>query len=1081
MISNSRPTFPMPICESIWDMKYRFKRPDGTPIDMTIQDTWRRVANALAEAEEPSERAEWAQKFFEAMEGFKFIPAGRILAGAGTGRNVTLSNCLSGETLILTAEYGLVAIGEIVGETVHVLDGNGDWVAAPINSFGEQPVVPVTLRGGYNGRLRKTICATANHRWILADGTERTTEHLVAGNVLKFARRRNVPDTPDYRAGVRHGIIYGDGSQRPEGEVKLRLCGAKAVLIDFFSDWTITRPESYGGDPCVYGGRREQRGFDLKSLPRDGVGVDYLTGFLRGWMATDGCVSRGKALLSCGAEEADWLKRHGPVAGMEVSLVTKLGNSTNYGQRNKTIFNVHFHRWTMIPEDFLLEAHRAEFRPVEYPWIVESVGEPGEAVPVYCPRVVTTDSVQLDLGIHTGQCFTMGTIPDSMDGIFSHLREAALTMQQGGGIGYDFSTLRPKGALVKGVAADASGPLSFMDVWDAMCRTVMSAGSRRGAMMATMRCDHPDIEAFIEAKADPKRLRMFNVSVLVTDAFMEAVREDKPWRLHFEDEHGETVIEKIVSARALWDKIMRSTYDYAEPGVIFIDRVNEAHNLRYIERIATTNPCGEKPMGPYASCLLGSINVTAFVRAPFSDRCTFDYLGMNEVVRTAIRMMDNVVDVGGFPLPSQLEKAKQDRQLGLGITGLADALAMMGIVYGTKEAADLTSTIMREITLTAYETSVALAAEKGSFPTFQADELLAPGTFASGLPEELKNQIRNFGLRNSLLTSIAPTGTISLVAGNLSSGIEPIFATHYERKVLMPDGTRKAEVVQDYAVWLYREMSGDADGPLPPAFVTAQTITPEAHVRMQAAAQAWVDSSISKTVNVPEDFPFEDFKAVYWLAYESGCKGCTTYRPNAVTGSVLSVVEDKPKAEAPKPAKADPVPSREIQTAIQPRPEALTGTTYKIKWPQSPHAIYITINDIGDAGSVRPFEIFINSKNLDHYAWTLALTRMISAVFRRGGDVSFVVEELKAVFDPKGGAWMDGKYVPSLLAAIGNVIERHLSSNKAPVPVPEKQLDLFQWAKVAPSPDPCPACGSFNRKLENGCWVCLDCGYSTCG
>jgi ribonucleoside-diphosphate reductase alpha chain len=493
-------------------------------------------------------------------------------------------------------------------------------------------------------------------------------------------------------------------------------------------------------------------------------------------------------------------------------------------------------------------------------------------------------------------------------------------------------------------------------------------------------------------------------------------------------------------------------------------------------------------MGPYASCLLGSINATAFVRNPFGDDAIFDFLAMNRVVQIAVRMMDNVVNVGGFPLPAQLAKAMQDRQLGLGVTGLADALAMMGLVYGTREAADMTSTIMREITLTAYETSVALAVEKGSFPTFQADKLLAQGTFASRLPEDLKDRIREFGLRNSLLTSIAPTGTISLVAGNLSSGIEPIFATNYERKVLLPDGTRKAEVVQDYAVWLYRDMLGNVEGPLPPAFVTAQTINPEAHVRMQAAAQEWVDSSISKTVNVPEDISFENFKAVYQLAYDSGCKGCTTYRPNAVTGSVLSVVEDKPKAEAPKPVEVAPVLSRKVAEAVPARPEALAGTTYKIKWPQSPHAIYITINDINDAGdgsehdwTVRPFEIFINSKNLDHYAWTVALTRMISAVFRRGGDVSFVAEELKAVFDPKGGAWMDGKYVPSLLAAIGGVIEMHLSGGEAPVPEPNEQLELPGLDEFVPSPDPCPACGSFNRKLENGCWVCLDCGHSTCG
>ncbi len=668
-------------------------------------------------------------------------------------------------------------------------------------------------------------------------------------------------------------------------------------------------------------------------------------------------------------------------------------------------------------------------------------------------------------------CFTMGTIPDSMDGIFTMLKEAALTMQQGGGIGYDFSTLRPRGAEVRGVAADASGPLTFMDVWDAMCRTVMSAGSRRGAMMATMRCDHPDIEAFIEAKRDPGRLRMFNLSVLVTDEFMEAVENDHNWRLHFENRRGETLAEKVVSARALWDKIMESTYAYAEPGVIFIDRVNRDHNLGYLETIATTNPCGEKPMGPYASCLLGSVNLAKLVKDAFTAGAAIDIERLRRVIRTAIRMMDNVIEVGGFPLPQQRQKAIYDRQLGLGVTGLADALIMCGLTYGTPEAVEWTETVMREIALQSYAASVLLAQEKGSFPTFNADEFLHPDRFAGRmLPPKLKDSIRKFGIRNGLLLSIAPTGTISLLAGNVSSGIEPVFALAYERKVLQPDGSRVIQTVEDFAVAAYRkfwltnrtrpeEWSNDL---LPAQFVTAQTLTPEAHVRMQAAAQKWVDSSISKTVNCPEDISFEDFKEVYALAYRLGCKGCTTYRPNEITGSVLSVAPEKP---------AQAVAAPEAPTA---RPQALPGSTYKLKWPDSEHAIYVTVNDVEEDGKRRPFEVFINSKNMEHFAWTVALTRMISAVFRRPHDSRFVVEELKAVFDPKGGAWVEGRYIPSILAAIGGVIETHMKligyiPDDAPVAAPTK------------AGKPCPSCSSVNTKNENGCFQCLDCGWSKCG
>ncbi|TVR46008.1 MAG: adenosylcobalamin-dependent ribonucleoside-diphosphate reductase, partial [Rhodobacteraceae bacterium] len=442
-------------------------------------------------------------------------------------------------------------------------------------------------------------------------------------------------------------------------------------------------------------------------------------------------------------------------------------------------------------------------------------------------------------------CFVMGTIPDSMGGIFEMLKEAALTMQQGGGIGYDFSTIRPRGAPVAGVAADASGPLSFMDVWDAMCRTIMSAGSRRGAMMATMRCDHPDIEDFITAKQDAARLRMFNLSVLVTDPFMDAVKADAPWDLVFEGRVYHTV-----QARDLWNRIMRATYDYAEPGVIFIDRINAANNLQYCETIAATNPCGEQPLPPYGACLLGSVNLARLIRDPFSEGAALDMDALDDLVRVAIRMMDNVVDASRFPLDAQAQEAQAKRRIGLGVTGLADALILCGLRYGSDQAVAQTDAWMHAIARAAYLASVDLAREKGAFPLFDADAFLASGTMQA-MDDDVRDAVRAHGIRNALLTSVAPTGTISLYAGNVSSGIEPVFAFEYTRKVLQKDGARTEEVVEDYAVRLWREMHGDA--PLPDCFVSAQTLAPMDHVRMQAAAQKWVDSSISKTINCPED------------------------------------------------------------------------------------------------------------------------------------------------------------------------------------------------------------------------------------
>ena len=672
-------------------------------------------------------------------------------------------------------------------------------------------------------------------------------------------------------------------------------------------------------------------------------------------------------------------------------------------------------------------------------------------------------------------CFVMGTIPDSMGGIFDQLKEAALTMQQGGGIGYDFSTIRPRGAAVHGVAADASGPLSFMDVWDAMCRTIMSAGSRRGAMMATMRCDHPDIEAFIEAKRDPARLRMFNLSVLVTDAFMAAVKADESWELAFDGK-----VYKTLPARDLWNKIMRSTYDYAEPGVIFIDRINAMNNLSYVETIAATNPCGEQPLPPYGACLLGSINLARLVKDAFEPTAAMDLSALDDLVRTAVRMMDNVVDASRFPLPQQAEEARQKRRIGLGVTGLADALLMMGLRYGSDEAVAATDAWMHAIARASYLASVELAKEKGAFPLFDAEGYLASGNMLQ-MDKDVRAAIATHGIRNALLTSVAPTGTISLYAGNVSSGIEPVFAYAYTRKVLQKDGSRTEEEVVDYAVSLWRQKFGDR--PLPAHFVDAQTLPPLDHVKMQAAAQKWVDSSISKTINCPEDISFDAFKEVYMAAWDQGCKGCTTYRPNDVTGSVLAVSEKSEATPAETPAT---VTGGEVVYLSEPldRPAALEGATYKLKWPDSEHAIYITVNDIVVAGRRRPFEVFINSKNMEHFAWTVALTRMISAVFRRGGDISFVVEELKAVFDPRGGAWMEGRYIPSILAAIGGVIERHLV-----------QIGFISGEGMGLKTDPqaeiipvggqrgkaCSSCGSYEMRMVEGCMTCANCGYSKCG
>ena len=510
-------------------------------------------------------------------------------------------------------------------------------------------------------------------------------------------------------------------------------------------------------------------------------------------------------------------------------------------------------------------------------------------------------------------CFVMGLVDDSIAGIFRALEEGAVTMQQGGGIGIDFSTLRPRGTGAKGAGGVASGPVSFMQVWDAMCGTILSTGSRRGAMMATLRCDHPDIEEFVTAKQQAGQLRRFNLSVQVTDAFMAAVRADDDWPLVFPAEtfagEGEVVLRqwpgsvtaipcrvlRRLRARELWELILRGTYDYAEPGVLFIDRINRLNNLWYRERISATNPCGEIPLPPYGACDLGSLNLTMFVDAPFTPQARLDQERLAESAATAVRLLDNVIDASRFPLPQQAENARGSRRLGLGITGLADALVMLGLRYGDERSLKTAAEVMRVICHAAYRASIELAKEKGSFPFLERDKHLE-GPFIRSLPDDIRQGIAAHGIRNSHLLAIAPTGTISLLAGNVSSGLEPIFAGSYGRRVLDEKGNPQEFLLTDYALARWREFTKTTSG-TPDSFFTTANLPVTAHLAMQAALQPFVDNSISKTINVPQTYPFADFARIYDLAYDQGLKGCTTFRPNPVTGAILS--DDASGAEAP--------------------------------------------------------------------------------------------------------------------------------------------------------------------------------------
>lgn len=945
--------------EDIWGKKYALRDLNDKQIEMHPEESFHRVAVATAAVEKLANRKKWQKKFEDVLT--RAVPAGRILSNAGAEAYkpaVSLINCLAGDTEVLTLEYGVTPIKKLVDKVVHVVNGAGKWSRVTFSSHGIQTTYPMEFARLNSSRNSVSLRATAGHRWILEDGRAVTTEFYLMDIPRGFNRFPNVrapqpkvKDKEQYSQGLLHGLVYGDGTKRvSEGDdvYQLDLISEKMELSK-----KVTPILGFEPNETTYGGNLGlrytsiQSEIELKKVPTKelSLDLDYIRGFFAGILATDGSVDRNgntacDILIYGDLALIQYLDKYLPTIGVQptkIILFAKKGETTNFGKRRRDVYCIHVHPGSVSPSYVLRSFHKSKYvtgselnEGLLNTWKLLAVEDDPREEEVFCCEEPETHSFVLGCGLLTGNCTVSGKIEDSMDSILSMLKESGLTLKAGCGIGYEWSTLRAKDSHVSGAGASTSGPLSFMDVYDKMCGTIASAGGRRGAQMGTFDVSHPDVVEFISAKREEGRLRKFNLSLLITDRFIEAVKNNEVWEFQWEGKPTG----KSIPAQELWDLIMRSNYAFAEPGFLLIDRINKYNNLWFMEHIRATNPCGEQPLPPYGACLLGSLNLVNYVISPFTNP-SFNWDLYRADIEVFTRLLDNVVEINGLPLAQQRTELLNKRRHGMGYFGLGSALTMMKMKYGSRESIEFTEKVSKNLALGSFLAGADLAKEKGEAPALKAmysreslkEHLKYNSNFAYVGKKAHKGrdlfllshyfdvwhddtegrhvlrQLVKHGSRFTHATSLAPTGTIALSVGNnASNGIEPSFSHFYTRNVIREGRNAKEAIdVYSYEYLAYKTLIDTQATPvvgdltyenphrLPTYFSSADTVTPEQHVDIQAAAQKWVDSSISKTINVPTDTPFDKFKDIYLYAHEKGLKGCTTFRfnPEAFQGVLV--------------------------------------------------------------------------------------------------------------------------------------------------------------------------------------------------